>query len=478
MKHLLVFVVTFLLYTTLGNPLNVSAYSDDDDGYNQRGERVENIRQPAQVYSTPDGGPQQYRAYNYSGANCDGYTVNYNPDSNIKLVFLGQYLQRFDINPSNYAKVHRLGCFLKSLDADYIFTDTEEAILAPLNSSTAASEFINNAVPSVAPTLVFDLLTKLYGITLVAVANNHVFDLGVDGFLYTLDQLKQRNVPYVGGGHNISEAVAPKILPLRNPYKKLAIHAVVSAPSLNIYGGKANSISPGVNHMQVDSQTNPRIVDSVAQQLQFDTIQAACQSSDIVVSYHHNHYNNRTNPFNRLAWETDYRQGTIDHGASFYVSHGAAVMLGVESYKGALIFHNLGSLVFQTTNGGYYVPDAFESVIGMVELDRDTTQIEAVTFWPVALNGPPEAGGQSNPTYWQALGFPGFLPTAGQPQNLFSPVEQGMAILYRFKAMSAELGTTIEIDDNSVTASIVFERKFQNTKPSRNLKCRRYHNDF
>ncbi len=61
------------------------------------------------------------------------------------------------------------------------------------------------------------------GIDLVSVANNHVFDLGVEGFKNTLKVLDENHILYCGGGMNIDEASRPAVLEAGD--KKIAVLA-------------------------------------------------------------------------------------------------------------------------------------------------------------------------------------------------------------------------------------------------------------
>ena len=48
---------------------------------------------------------------------------------------------------------------------------------------------------------------KSAGIDMVTLANNHVLDYSNQGFLDTIDHLKKKEIPYVGGGKKIKEAL-------------------------------------------------------------------------------------------------------------------------------------------------------------------------------------------------------------------------------------------------------------------------------
>ena len=64
---------------------------------------------------------------------------------------------------------------------------------------------------------------KEMGINVVSLANNHVFDLGYDGFINTLRTLKENNIQYIGAGKDIEEAQKPAIININD--KKVAIYA-------------------------------------------------------------------------------------------------------------------------------------------------------------------------------------------------------------------------------------------------------------
>lgn len=171
----------------------------------------------------------------------------------IRLVFLGQYLKRFPTAPSNVRKTQLLGAYLRSLNADYVFSDTEEAIITP-------GAAINNSTPSIAPDLVFDIMRDEYGISLAVVSNNHIFDQGESGFRNTLQQLRDRGIPFAGGGNNLDEASMPIVLPLRNSSRTLALHAVVSAPTLNQFDGIVTTDVPGYGHAEAAASNHVQTI--------------------------------------------------------------------------------------------------------------------------------------------------------------------------------------------------------------------------
>ncbi len=49
-------------------------------------------------------------------------------------------------------------------------------------------------------------LLKELGADIVSLANNHAYDFGPEAFSDTLDTLQKADLPYIGGGADISEA--------------------------------------------------------------------------------------------------------------------------------------------------------------------------------------------------------------------------------------------------------------------------------
>ncbi len=75
------------------------------------------------------------------------------------------------------------------------------------------------------PTSTGTLLLNM-GINVVSLANNHIFDLGFEGFLSTKSILKEQGILFTGAGKNIEEALQPVIID--NCNSKIAIIAACS----------------------------------------------------------------------------------------------------------------------------------------------------------------------------------------------------------------------------------------------------------
>jgi len=107
-----------------------------------------------------------------------------------------------------------------------------------------------------APPQALDALQAL-GFNLVALSDNHSFDLKVPGIQNTLREVKSRNLAHAGIGNTVEEAVAPGYLHT----SKGTVALVAMASGLITEGGSATTTRPGVNELRIEAvarRTNPR----------------------------------------------------------------------------------------------------------------------------------------------------------------------------------------------------------------------------
>jgi len=180
-----------------------------------------------------------------------------------------------------------------------------------------------------------------------------------------------------------------------------------------------------------------------------------CQKADLVVNYHHNHFDNKSNPYQVLPWWQAFAHELIDNGGSLYLSAGAENIRGIELYKGSLVVYSLGNLFFQG------VPPALlmnrEGLILDACYDGKTTALKAARVIPtILLNG---TGTPGAPGWFLLHGVPS-LPDA----------TQGLSTLYHLQSLSAAFGTTITIDTVNVIGNINLT---QQVLPDAGLKCKR-----
>ncbi len=89
-------------------------------------------------------------------------------------------------------------------DADVTLDDFECPVV---NDFTVNDGVVFSIDPAVLPQL-----RDAYGVDVVTLAANHLFDRGVDGFLETLDQFEAAGIPTSGAGANLDAALEPTII--------------------------------------------------------------------------------------------------------------------------------------------------------------------------------------------------------------------------------------------------------------------------
>lgn len=86
------------------------------------------------------------------------------------------------------------------------------------------------------------------GLTLVSLANNHVFDFGLAGLTETCRLLRETGIPYVGVGANEAEAWAPAVLSCNGLRVALLAVATTVPP-----GAAARGSGPGMAALKVET---------------------------------------------------------------------------------------------------------------------------------------------------------------------------------------------------------------------------------
>ena len=297
---------------------------------------------------------------------------------------------------------------------------------------------------------------KALGFNLLALSDNHSFDLKVSGVQNTLREVKSRNIAHAGIGNNVEEAAAPGYL--HTPKGTVALVAMASG--LIAEGGSATATRPGVNELRIEAGGKPNESTTLLppepgnepnaedKQRILQSIRDARQHADLVIVYEHNHvFLNR--PFTallleelpeRLApadWLKKWTHEEIDAGADIIVMHGAPLLHGVEIYHNRPIFYDLGNFIFNVppTDIQLDEPIIWESVVAHVQFQGKNLQ--SITFQPIALN----KIGQGEPDTQDEHTNNLFLQTRGLPKPATG--DQARYILQRLADASRPFGTTV-----------------------------------
>ncbi len=159
------------------------------------------------------------------------------------------------------------------------------------------------------------------GISLVTLANNHVYDYGAEGLRDTLAYLDQAGVEHVGAGMTLAEARKPVVRDIKG--KKFTFLG---------YGNYSAATEKGPG-------TAYRHPEHVAEDVRL----AKKNGADIVIVNFHWGLERATEPTER---DRALARLAIDSGADVIVGHHPHVLQPVEIYRGKVIAYSLGNFVF------------------------------------------------------------------------------------------------------------------------------------
>ncbi len=349
-----------------------------------------------------------------------GYSFSQSQTGNslVRVTLAGQALMKYPVCDAPYPGLAEVIAELRK--GDVIFTNLEVAIQTPESGApTRDTEFFHAGSEQTLTCL------NTMGFNLLALSNNHAFDLSTEGIVATRNAVADAGFAFAGTGDNAAQAAAAGFLeqPARAALVSMAMGRIRE-------GGAATSTRAGVNEIRLGEDLVPN-VDDMARNLA--SIRDARSRGGIVIAYLHNHEWGEDMALTK-PWARRFAQACIDAGADVFVSHGAPLLHGIEMYAGKVILHGLGSLVFHShTDVGYYVPEVWETAI--VHLDFENGQFRNMEIVPIAMN---EVGDDPQ-QHW---------PTRGRPR--LAQGEQAMSILNRLQRLSAEL--QLELRSNNQRA--------------------------
>ena len=306
--------------------------------------------------------------------------------SGFSLALIGQCLIRHDLCAQPWPGLAPLARRLRANDA--CFSDLEVAIRGPREGApTRDPGTLHTADP-----VVLDCL-RAFGVSFLATSNNHAFDIGTGGILDTIDALRARQFAFAGSGRTLAEAAAPA-------YQLTAAGrlAVVAAAAGKIRdGGAATDARPGVHELRsaeggLDAGDVERMLES---------LRLAAREADVVIAYLHNHLW-AEEISDTPDWQRSFARRCVDAGASVFVAHGTPLLQGLELYRGAPLFHGLGSFIFQTRKpvGAYGEPN-WESLVAECRFERGRlieAQLTPVALAPVGIGGPDDYDTRGRPS--------------------------------------------------------------------------------
>ncbi|MBE6614703.1 MAG: CapA family protein [Ruminococcaceae bacterium] len=188
------------------------------------------------------------------------------------------------------------------------------------------------------------------GVDIVSLANNHAHDYGRDAFLDTMDALDAAGVAYVGGGENLTEAMAYRSFIADG--MKIAYVAASNAEKWRMTPG-ATDTAPGIFLMYEEENI-------------LAALDKAAGEADVVVAYVHWGTENST------AVNADQQKKKdlfIDHGADVIIGAHPHVLQPWEICDGVPVVYSLGNFWFNA--------ETVETAIASVDVSLTDTGVSA-----------------------------------------------------------------------------------------------------
>ncbi len=167
------------------------------------------------------------------------------------------------------------------------------------------------------------------GVDIVSLANNHVYDYGIEGFEDTLKYLDEAGIPRIGAGMNLGEAAEGH-------------YFIVNGIKVGII---AASCAENKIYTPVATETTPGVMGTYETSGFIKAIEAADSQCDVLVAYVH--------------WGTEYSVELDDEQKSFareYIDAGVDAVIGghthclqgMEFYNGKPIVYSVGNFWFNS----------------------------------------------------------------------------------------------------------------------------------
>ena len=167
---------------------------------------------------------------------------------------------------------------------------------------------------------------KEYGVTDVLLANNHVFDFGIEGFVDTMKNLDRVGIPYTGVGEN--EELAKKPYVIENDGKKVGIINVCE-----------HEYSYALSDRMGTNVFNPFTT--------MQDIRALRKEVDHLIVCYHGGKEHCRYPSPRLR---DLCREMVNNGADFVVTQHSHCIGCYEEYNGGKILYGQGNFHFCESN--------------------------------------------------------------------------------------------------------------------------------
>lgn len=268
---------------------------------------------------------------NENVSNQENPSENIRSDKNVTLSFVGdiyvspmmyEHYQTSGISGVISEKIQNIfqSVDIAAADHEYVCGDLPESDKVDYQQYTFLTPSVREGI------------LKDFSFDVMTLANNHMMDYGTKGLASTIREIKKQGIETIGGGNDLSEAMAPYIKEVNG--KKIAILAATRVvPQIDWYAQK-NKAGLMTTYEQTDR----------FQMLKDEITRLKTQENcDIVIMYVH--WGNDSDK-TILSSQITLGHGYIDAGADIVIGNHTHVLQGMEFYKGKLICYGISNFLF------------------------------------------------------------------------------------------------------------------------------------
>ena len=260
------------------------------------------------------------------------YSVQTADPSQVSLAFVG------DVGfAEGYATINKY----RSNGSD-IHNSMDEGVLSTMQSADimmANNEFpySDRGTPTAGKTFTFRAdpkdvhIMKDMGVDIVGLANNHAYDYGPDALIDTIDTLNDAQLPFVGAGKNIDEAMHPAYF-----HANGHVISIVAATQIERLG------SPDTKEATADS---PGVLRTLDPKKAVAAIEEAAANSDFTVMFVH--WGTESTDLVEQS-QRDLARAYVDAGADLVIGAHSHCLQGIDYVDDVPVFYSLGNFWFNS----------------------------------------------------------------------------------------------------------------------------------
>ena len=174
-------------------------------------------------------------------------------------------------------------------------------------------------------------IMKDMGVDIVGLANNHAYDYGPDALIDTIDTLNDIQLPFVGAGKNLDEAMHPAYF-----HANGHIISIVAATQIERLG------SPDTKEATADS---PGVLRTLDPKKAVAAIEEAAANSDFTVMFVH--WGTESTDLVEKS-QRDLARAYVDAGADLIIGAHPHVLQGIDYVDDVPVFYSLGNFWFNS----------------------------------------------------------------------------------------------------------------------------------